>query len=184
MLAAAAGSGAANAEPRIETKIVEYDARGATAAEVSANLYRFGPIDINGYKAWATTAWEPRWVFWYEPRGKKCVVTAVTVTGIITIRMPRLPDAAKMQPRVKRSFDVFMKNLMEHERGHERLLRAAARKIEKGIRSLPPQASCRQVDQKANAFGDKVLEEVDRANQEYDVRERHRLTGDLRFPTD
>jgi predicted secreted Zn-dependent protease len=184
MLGAACGLHAANAETRIETKIIEYDARGATAEEVNASLYAFGPIDINGYKAWATTAWDPRWVFWYEPRGKKCVVIAVTVTAVITIRMPRLPDATKMQPKLKRAFDAFMKNLMQHERGHERLMRGGVRKIEKGIRSLPPQASCREVDRKANAFGAKVMKEVDQANRAYDVVERRRLTGDLVFPTD
>ena len=184
MSAAAAGSGAANAEPRIEIKILEYQASGTTATEVGANLYRFGPIDINGRKAWATTAWDPRWVFRYEPKSKGCIVTAVTVSGTITIRMPRLADAERMQPKLRRTFDVFMRNLLGHERGHERLLVAAARKIEKGIRGLPPQPSCSQTEQKANALGHKVLKEADLANRAYDAREQHRLNGDLRVPSD
>lgn len=179
---AALSFGPADAATKIRTKIVEYDAPGSTAREVLPN-FSIGP-DVNGRKVWALTTWRVSWTTWYRETPERCVVTAPTVDAAIEIKMPRLVDAAKMQPNLRSAFEELLKNLLAHERGHERLVRDAARRIDRGIRSILPQATCDQIVQKANALGEQILRALDQASRDYDLREEPRAMGDLRFPTD
>jgi predicted secreted Zn-dependent protease len=112
------------------------------------------------------------------------VVTSATVDAAIEINLPRLVDAAKMQPNLRSAFNELLKNLEGHERGHERLARDAARRIDRVIRRVPPQPTCGQIVQKANALGEQILRALDQASRDYDLSEESRATGDLRFPTD
>lgn len=175
------GSRAADAEPSIETRILEYQARGTTATEVLANIQMFGPL-LDGRGIWAAASWSPRWNLRYRLVGLRCTVSTVKVSAIIRISMPVFVDSAKMQPKLRRAFNGFRMRLLSHERGHERIMVATARKIEKGIRRLPLQPTCWHVRQEANALVKDLLKETFDAHRAYDERERPLQT--LRFPTD
>jgi predicted secreted Zn-dependent protease len=181
---AALGLQTAQAETKFITTIVEFDVPGTTAAEVHANFFRFGPRDWSHRHAYATTSANLHWPFTYEPTDKGCVVRGVTVTAEITITMPRLVDLSKMSPKLKRAFNAYMKNLMGHERGHEKRFIAAAQRIDKRVRGLPPQPTCEELWQRASAVGFDVFQEADQANRAYDKKEAKRIEGDLKFPTD
>lgn len=181
---AAMGLQAASAEVKIESRIVEFDVPGTTTAEVNEGLRRLGPVDSLGRRAYATTRSSLRWAYESESTEKGCIIAKVTVSLDITINLPRIVDAARMSPKLKRAYAAYVKNLLGHERGHEKRVVAAAQRIEKRIRAIPPQPYCLLAREKASAVGFDVYQELDQIDRAYDLREQRRLEGDLKLPTD
>lgn len=170
------------AEPKVSQSITYYDVTGASAAAVRTDVDQLGPTDqIESRRHDAVTHWHIRWRYNYSDSSLGCRIAGVTVTVDATTTMPRLKsDAASAE--LTDAFALFADKLLAHERGHVQNGVDIARRIEDGIRKLPPERSCDQLGRIANAFGEGLLEEGRRLDVEYDARTQHGRGQGARFP--
>ncbi len=183
LAAAFAGMGSALAEPTVSEKIEYYDVTGNTPQEIRQDLNRIGPLTDAGRQRFdAVTNWYVRWRYNYARTSQSCSISSVSLTVEVAIKMPRLAPSPNRLAMVTSAFEDFAKNLMTHEKGHAQNGIDIARRIEEGIRKLPPESSCEQLGQIANALGNSLIKEANRADIEYDARTQHGRTQGARFP--
>ena len=173
----------ARAEPTVTESVDYYDVAGATAREVRASLNRDGPIAGNDNKRYdAVCRWNVFWKFQFRRGETSCAVTSATTEAKITIIFPRLKTDETTSPSLVKAFASFTEKLMLHEKGHAKNAIEAARKIEAGIKALPPEANCDALRTKANNLGHALIKEANQADIEYDRVTQHGATQGVRFP--
>lgn len=132
------------------------------------------PIRQRGQIFHGFTKWFIRWNYrWWEDDNGTCRITEVTTTLDIDMILPELDDAT---PEAAAEFRRYIRNLRLHEDGHRDIARAAAEKIDAGIRRLPSMASCDALSRAANQFGQGVLAETRVIERQYDVSTEHGCT--------
>ena len=183
LAAAFAGTGPGLAEPVVSEKVEYYDVTGNTPQEIRQDLNRIGPMGDAGRTRYdATTHWYVRWRYNYARTAQGCSISSVSLTVEVAIKMPRLAPSPNRLATVTSAFEDFSKNLMTHEKGHAQNGIDIARRIEEGIRQLPPESSCERLGEIANALGNSLIKEANRLDIEYDARTQHGRTQGARFP--
>ena len=162
----------AEVDETIETRT--YEVRGSLAADVRARL---NAQHKDGFDA--QTTWNIAWRFKYSLRGLHCVIDSVRTQLAIVYEMPRLTTPT---PVLQASFDAYLVKLRVHEDGHAGNGRAIARRIDAGIASLPPAATCDKLGTAANAFGTAMIAEGAKFDIDYDRRTSHGATQGARWP--
>jgi predicted secreted Zn-dependent protease len=170
-LFAALGPCAAEAAAKVKVQVVEFDVHGTTPEEVVANILRNSFRSRDGRSAIAVTSSDHWMDITPVERDGGCVVGAVTLWTGVVINTPRLANPLSLPPKARNAFAAYFRDVLRHEKGHQKLRVAAGQKMEKEIRSLPPQSSCMLVRQKAEAVIVRIRRESDRENREYDERE-------------
>jgi predicted secreted Zn-dependent protease len=155
------------AEPLLETGYVYYRVSSPSRRELLANLNRATPIRQNGNPFHGFTESQIRWRFWWRTQDRLCTITRVEVFVDVTITLPRLEESPAA---VREVWDRWYPNLVLHENGHREIALAAARRIEDGIRGLPGHADCGALEQRANALGNRLIDELAATDRDYDRR--------------
>lgn len=124
------------------------------------------PIRHDGRLFYGDTAWNVTWNFWWnsDPAGR-CRITRVETRLASTVQLPRLQRGTTTQLE---AFERFERALRLHEQGHVQWGRTAAQAIDAGITSLPPAATCANLEQQANALGKRLLGEHIALEKGYD----------------
>jgi len=130
----------------------------------------------------ATTRWYVRWRYNYARTSQSCSISSVSSTLEVTIKMPRLLQSPNRPAAVTSAFETFARNLMTLEKGHEQNGIDIARRIEEAIRKLPPESNCERLGEVANALGQSLIKEANRADIAYDAQTQHGRTQGARFP--
>ncbi len=171
------------AEPKVTESIDYYDVAGATAREVRASMNRDGPTSGNDGKRYdAVCRWNVAWRFQYRRGNGVCGIDSATTDVKITIVFPRLKTDETTSASLVKAFASYAEKLMVHERGHAQNAIDAARKIEAGIRALPPQPNCDAMRNAANTLGYALIKEANQADVDYDRQTQHGATQGARFP--
>ncbi len=173
----------AHADLTIVEKFEYYDVTGKTALEIRASINRLGPTSkLDGRRYDALEKANVRWRYTYANTRTGCRIATVSVQAEITVTLPRLARARGTPASVVSAFEKYAEKLLAHEKGHVQIERDVARRIEDGIRKLPPQRTCDQLGRTANALGNSLIREGLRLNAEYDARTRHGRAQGVRFP--
>ena len=172
-----------SAEPTVKEIITYYDITGTTPEVVRNHLNFSRPKnERDGISYDSITRWSVYWRFAYQNGAQGCAIATVSATVDASIVMPRLAAETEAPPALTRAFADYTEKLLVHERGHVKNGVDIARRIEDGIRVLPPRRSCDELARSANALGDSLLKEGNRMDVEYDARTQHGLTQGVRFP--
>jgi|SoimicmetaTmtHMA_FD_contig_31_5172153_length_717_multi_3_in_0_out_0_1 predicted secreted Zn-dependent protease len=169
------------AEPVVTEQMIYYDVAGATAQDVRRDMSRHGPFNDRGRKLDAATNWYVRWRFSYRSSAQECSIADVTTTVDVAITFPRLKETASTPAALKKAFADYAEKQLAHERGHADIALDVARRIEAGIRALPP-GPCAALDGSANELGQSLLQDGKQRDIDYDERTRHGETQGVRFP--
>ncbi len=162
--------------------VKHYDVRGRTLEEVRAEIFLSGPSDeTDGQRFAGWTAWSIHWQYDLRTGRDGCRIQNVTTDTQITYTLPRWVDEAQASPDVQQAWRRFDTALVEHEKGHGQLARELARRIEKAMAALPPQASCDGLEVEARALGTRMIVTDDR-QAAYDRRTMHGEKQGAIFP--
>lgn len=167
LLSAVCAAPPAGAEPLLETGYVYYPVSSPSRAELTARLNRATPIRQNGNPFHGYTAAKIDWKFWWRTENRRCSITRVEVRVDVIFTLPRLEDSPA---EVRAVWERWYPQLVRHEIGHRDNALAAARRIEAGIRALPGQPDCRALEQRANALGNRLVDELAAIDRDYDKR--------------
>ncbi len=177
------GANLALADPLVTETIDYYDVAGATAQEVRADLNRVGPISsVDGKRYDATARWYVSWNYKYKQVDGSCAITSTATTVKVIITFPRLKIAPSTPTALKEQFAAFADKLMLHEKGHAQNGIDIAKRIEDGIRALPPERTCSVLSEVANKLGHALIKEANQADLDYDARTQHGRTQGVKFP--
>ncbi|RXJ68707.1 hypothetical protein CS022_24075 [Veronia nyctiphanis] len=103
----------------------------------------------------------------------RCQIARVETTLSITYTMPKLISS---NPDVKRVFNRWYRRLDLHEKGHAKLAKNAATKIDRLILAMSPRKSFKQLGKEANELGHVILNQLKMENKVYDKRTQHGCT--------
>lgn len=172
MLLASVGNGEVNENLRFALYPVSLQPSQSLVQALDAA----SPIRDNGQIFHGYTEWQVDWRFrWWQEANGECRITSVTTTLNIVIQLPQLPPPQQLEPE-RAEFEVYRAALRQHELGHADTGRMAAKAIDQAIAALPHQASCAELETKANETGYRLLAEFNQRDQQYDLATEHGRT--------
>jgi predicted secreted Zn-dependent protease len=182
VVALCVGAASAHAEVSQNLSWRTYDVYQRDGESLLAAIKAVSPVRQNGKIFHGNTNWHVKWNYrWRERERGGCAVTSVSVTADGVITLPKLVEATE---HAERQFKPYIKALTEHELGHFRIGLEAARAIERGLKSLPPQADCRTLQSRGDATARQILGEYKERNSEYDRQTQHGRTQGAVLPRD
>jgi predicted secreted Zn-dependent protease len=155
------------ATPVINTQYDYYSVYVRSAPRLLSALNYASPIKENGRVFHGHTEANIGWKFrWKETYGK-CQISSATTTLSVKMTLPKLAHDAT-DPNLKQLWSAWYPGLLKHEQGHADHAIEAANKIDKAIRNLPAETSCRSLERKAHAVGNDLVEKLMAQDREYD----------------
>jgi predicted secreted Zn-dependent protease len=137
----------ANAEPA-DTKYTYYLIGGESAASLHLSMIKRGPR-VGGGRAYASASMEPNVTLKTRSTGSTCRIENFKVNMTFTIRLPQLKKSARLNTRVRKSFQEFYSFAKRHEETHRSIWRSCARETE-AIAQKVKARTCSQAE--ADAF--------------------------------
>ena len=174
VLAPLAAAAASYVDPQVSESINYYVFGGATVAEMNAQLARLGPKTAEG-SFHAYTSWYVKWNYDYDRSSGTCGLGPVRTTVTVNYRLPKW--ARPKAPReLAVKWDAYAVALRSHEDGHRDIGVEAGRAVARALAQLPRQPSCEQLESLADKTGERILQEAQAREVEYDRRTNHGAT--------
>ena len=150
-------------------RIEYFDLHGSTARELRDDLSRQGPVGETGIRGDGYTEYSIAWRFSMELKDGICSARDVEVDLAVTMQLPRWNPPAGVSPELRRTWDRFSGDLREHEDGHHKIARSAAKAVKRKLKRDIDAASCDLLKTKMNATATGVLREYRAKQQDYDL---------------
>ena len=115
---------------------------GKSAAELDDELNRRGPLMKSGTRHPGATKIKFGGSVTYVMRGGKCAVGDADVTLSTNIILPRWKHRRRASASLGLIWDTLSSDIKRHEERHAEIARIHARKLERTLRTLRPEANC------------------------------------------
>lgn len=147
-----------------------YAVRGATAPELYESIGANGPKAGIG-RAIAFTDFKLTWRRDYRRRGDACVLVSAEPKLVITYRLPK--PAGRLSGDVARRWDVFIRGVRAHEKGHGAMIVELTRAIETATvgLSVPDDPGCARIKAVMTKRLAALSAEQRRRSRDFDRRE-------------
>jgi predicted secreted Zn-dependent protease len=164
----------------VNVRYLPYRIDGSSSQQLRAAMDAHG-LEDHGTPVDAYTHWHVRWEYRWDG-GTPCQITSTDVTVTIGVILPAWNPPKDASAELQTSWNEYIASVLTHERGHEIVAERVGRQVEKFLKQLEPYSSCEALEGAANAGGDRLVEEGNKANLAYDRRTQHGLTQGARFP--
>jgi predicted secreted Zn-dependent protease len=172
------------ATPEIYFSQTYYKIKGYTAEELRKQLNLLGPVNkgkrYDAYLSWYIN-WNYNWRY-DNPSQNPCYITELKVTAKIVSTLPEWEDKGVGDPNTQIKWDNFLSALITHEKGHEKNGNEAAIEVEKTLLSIPPQPSCKLLQDAIQSQAQSVIQQHNDWDVNYDVTTGHGKTQGAVFP--
>ena len=153
-----------------------YDVTGSSTAALAAQTQELGPPDETG-KRWGGSAdAHITWQFTSIADPQRCRVNVVNLDVQTVVTLPRWAAPATVAPAVKTSWDTYVAALSTHEQLHREIAQKYASDLYWALRDLPGERSCPELELKAKAVAQRILQEMASAQVAYDKETQHGIT--------
>jgi predicted secreted Zn-dependent protease len=159
-----------------------YDVTGQTSAQLRADLDRLGPRDRSGKRYDAHTTWNIAWAYRFVRGVRGCRASFVTATVDVRQTLPRWRERAGASAPLVQRWQTYELALQEHEDGHRDIAVRAANAAHRALTELPAAPNCDEMDRRANAAGQAILEQHRQQERDYDRTTKHGVTQGAVFP--
>ena len=176
------GAATLAAEPAVNIQLHTYPVNGATLGEIRSSMTANNPMHARGLRYDAYIVWRVDWRFLAEHDGRACRVSRVTTNVDIHYTFPRLQPDRRRSARVAEQWKRFTKALAIHELGHKEFAIGAAEALERTLPTLPGEASCAEMSERADAVGGRIIERFTELDRAYDRNTDHGRTQGAHFP--
>ncbi|MCC6177241.1 MAG: DUF922 domain-containing protein [Chloroflexi bacterium] len=154
---------------------VQYDVDGVDTSSILASIRAHGPHDGDGQWAAATT-WTFRWTYRPAVDQSGCRATSATVDLELMYTYPRWTGLDGADRALAGAWERYIGAIDYHEQGHGQIAAQAARELARTIETLPPAASCQDLDIAVRAATGDLLARHAAAQAQYDQRTQHGVT--------
>ena len=159
-----------SAETNVVEDILFYEVAPTSKRDLLKTLNSASPIRENGDVFHANTKYQINWRLWWKSNNNQCSLTKVETTLTLKYTMPQLKSS---KPDVNVVWSNWYPNLEIHEKGHGKLAKDAAYKIDKNLRAISPQANCNLLEKAANKLAHQLMDKLKRASKQYDIKTNH-----------
>lgn len=166
------GSFNAEAKSSVSESYEFYHISPTTKHEILKQLNQASPISEHGkvFHGYAYSKINWRFKYKWKNNSTNCWITSVHTQLHTTYTLPKL---ATHTHEVRQVWSKWYPKLVLHEKGHHKFALNIANKIQESITKLPTQTSCKVLERKANAIGQRLIAELDALNKQYDKRTNH-----------
>jgi predicted secreted Zn-dependent protease len=165
----------------IET-VHHYEVTGTSLDDLREDVFSRGPYDrTKGRRFAGWTEWRISWSFDHRFVPEGCAIGRARTDTEISYTLPRWTEQERAPRALQEAWRRFSDALTEHEKGHGRIARQLAMKIEAAIEGMPPAASCGDLEVQANVLVNRLIAE-DREQEAYDLRTGHGARQGAAFP--
>jgi predicted secreted Zn-dependent protease len=149
---------------------VEYfDLQGSTARELRADLSRVGPVGETGIRGDGYTEYRIAWRFSMTLKDDTCRAQDVEVDLDVVMKLPRWQPPAGASAELHDTWKRFSADLREHEDGHLRIARSAAKAVKRRLKGRGEADSCEALKASMNTAATDVLREYRGKQHAYDL---------------
>lgn len=168
--------------PQVSVDYFYYEISGNTASKLRAQMTQYGPSDErgiqhNGYTNWYVDCYYPNSII-----DGRCATGPIAVTVTITHTFPKWDIPPGASKALVTKWNAYIDALNTHEAGHRQIAIDAGFEIAQALSKLPVYTSCDQLEQIADAIGQKILEEARQKEITYDQTTKHGMLQGARFP--
>ena len=163
-----------------ETEVVYYDVHGRTAAELIADMRRFGPKPATGTIYYGETHTPLSWEYRTRSDGSMCSLRDIRMHASAKITLPAWRTPVDTMSRLWADWKQSMAGLEVHEIGHKDISGRYALLIMKKLREI--NTFCSSVNDEARRVTDGLLKQLHDEHERYDRDTRHGLTQGSAFP--
>ncbi len=170
------------ADPQMNIHTDFYWVTGLDAPSIRQSIQQRGPRGVDGKPYHASTQWEIDWAYrWIESR-PWCRITDVNVSIDIHYSLPKHRDLDKLSTPLKEKWAAYRDALFRHEQQHKDHGIAAAVELENKLLMLDQQYRCSELELKASAVAQAVLDKYDRLEKEFDRKTNHGINQGIVLP--
>jgi predicted secreted Zn-dependent protease len=160
------------AEPNINEKIHFYKIQGNSGQELKKQMDTLGP-KTNAQQFNASTKWIVTWQYGYQEKNHICQLTSLKVDLHIHYLYPRWVNYQSSHPTLQQKWNVCLKDLNQHEKGHGKNGKNAATAVEKALLNIPPKTSCQQLMITIDNTANYIIQEYLNKDFQYDQHSQH-----------
>ncbi|MFC1974910.1 DUF922 domain-containing Zn-dependent protease [Chloroflexota bacterium] len=170
------------ARPDILINYQYYEVTGPTANDLRTQMDQFGPLDESGNRHDAYTEWYVDWSYPHSIVNDHCTTGPINVTVTITYILPKWNIPPDAPPTLIDKWTTYLNTLEKHEEGHQQIAIDAGYEILRTLNALPAYPSCEDLEQAADAAGQKLLNQFRQKETVYDQTTNHGETQGSQFP--
>lgn len=161
----------ASAARILETK--EYfPVYGDTLSEIDQSLSRSGPqVTGSNLRHPGATSVQFHGQLGYQKTDRGCSVGKTDIQLKLKTTLPRWYRPRRVDQRTSIVWQTLADDIARHEEKHSDIAISYLKRMEMALKNLRPEATCQQMEAKANAVMNRYLGEHERAQQEFDVME-------------
>ncbi|MCA1493579.1 DUF922 domain-containing Zn-dependent protease [Ensifer sp. NBAIM29] len=164
--------GSAVAETAISKSISYFSIGGRTAAELDKALSATGPLMTStGSRHPGATRIKFGGTVTYVSRNGRCAVGSARVTLNTRIILPRWKHRRQANPDLALVWDTLAADIKRHEERHAEIARLHARRMEKALLTLRPEADCERMQARVADVSAKEVEIHDKDQARFDRTE-------------
>ena len=184
MLCLAAQTGAA--DPLISKSYSYFSVGGETAADLEREFSLLGPqMSGTGTRHAGATRIKLGGSVDYESTDGRCRVLDAKVSLETHLTLPRWKDRKHAGPEMAMIWEVLSSDIKRHEERHAEIARQYARRLEKALEDLRPEADCQRMQARVDATTKKIVDkhaaDQDRFDRVEAASYERRMTRMLRF---
>lgn len=160
---------------RTQLSVGYYNVRGDNFEQLDQQIALHGP-EIEGVgKALAATRIRMLPDVRYKSMGDGCSISKAKVNVQAKVTLPRLAQARRANAELKRAWSNLEEYARVHEAVHVAIADRHAIMIEKALIDLPPQPTCRQLQDLARRTAGKMLTDHEAEQLNFDAEEKRRI---------
>ena len=163
-----------------ETEVVYYDVHGRTAAELIADMRRFGPKSATGTIYYGETHTPLSWEYRTRSDGSMCSLRDIRMHASAKITLPAWRPPVDTMSGLWADWKQSMAGLELHEIGHKDISARYALVIMRKLREV--NTFCSSFNDEARRVTDALLVQLRVEHEHYDRDTRHGLTQGSAFP--
>jgi len=147
-----------------------YDIRGTTIADLQSDV-NAKRRETRWGKAVGTTlpGWDVRYEALSDGSGR-CTLTKVSVVADAKVWVPRWPDEAQAEPRVREIVNAFLQRVASHEEDHVRIHVQSGQEMVRSLRAIAPASTCEEIRAEAQRRADAIRQQSFERQLDYDRR--------------
>ncbi len=167
---------------KVSTRTAYYDIQGTTAEQLGTQLYQQGPLDVGGKRFAGKTDGSLGWSYSYSKPGGKCALVTANIELEVVFSLPRWDIPPNTPPELVDKWNKFSAALQTHENGHRDIFTTKSYEFAENVKALPVFATCDELNRAITLAGQRMVDESQRQNIEYDDRTEHGKTQGAVFP--
>ena len=157
-----------------------YSVTGTTEQEIRNSLNKNSPVRVGNNRFDAYTSWNVSWRYTFLKEGQHCKLSQVTTSVVVEQILPRLISV--LSPELQIKWDNYYEALLRHEEGHKNFGIDAAQHIERKLKTISPQPTCKQLERNSNSAAKRILDFYVQKEKEYDKRTNYGAKEGATFP--